>query len=245
VSDPVTLYIAGDSTAAAKLPERRPETGWGEAFARLVAPLRVENRALNGRSSRSFIEEGHLDSIAAAIRAGDFLLVQFGHNDSKLDPARHTDPEREFPSFLARYAEVARGAGAQAVFLTPIVRRHFAGSVGFLTDSHGPYLAAVRRFAAERDLPLLDLESRTRDLVSSLGPEGSEGLFLHLAPGESPNYPEGIADDTHLSPEGAERVAALVLDEILRAVPILAGAVFPPGGVFPGDQAPFKSFKKN
>lgn len=239
MSDFVTIYIAGDSTAAVKLPEKRPETGWGEAFARLVAGLpdgdgetshgagqdrlRVENRALNGRSSRSFIDEGHLDSIAATIREGDFLFVQFGHNDSKDDPARHTEPEREFPDFLARYAEVAHAAGAQAVFLTPIVRRLFVESRREggtdLSDSHGPWLAAVRRFAAERDLPLLDLELRTRELVTSLGPEGSKRLYLHLAPGESPNYPDGIADDTHLKPEGAERVAALVIGEIARAAP--------------------------
>lgn len=240
----MTIYIAGDSTAANKLPEKRPETGWGEAFARLAAghkEVRVDNRALNGRSSRSFIDEGQLDAIAATIKAGDFLFVQFGHNDSKDDPARHTEPEAEFPAMLARYAEVARSAGARAVFLTPIVRHRFVESIGYagskptaqraagavfagfqLADTHGPWLASVRRFAAERNLPLLDLEARTRELVASLGPERSKRLYLHLAPGESENYPEGIADDTHLSEEGAERVASLVIGEIARVAPCFA-----------------------
>ncbi len=215
----ITVYIAGDSTAANKEADKRPETGWGEAFPALVGPgIMVDNRAMNGRSTRTFIAEGRLDSIASTIRRGDYLFIQFGHNDSKTDSERYTDPETEYPANLLRYVEAARSAGAVPVLLSPVVRRHFDDN-GALKDTHGPYLASVKRLAARRGLPLLDMEARTRELLASLGPEASKKLFLHLAPGENPNYPEGIADDTHASPLGAERVAALVADELLRLAP--------------------------
>ena len=164
----ITVYIAGDSTAAAKEERARPETGWGECLPAYLSPaVRVENRAANGRSSRSFLEEGRLEAILGTIRPGDYLFVQFGHNDSKEDPARRTEPVSEFPATLLRYAQGARDAGAVPVLLTPAVRRRFDGS-GTLADTHGPYLSAVKRLAAAERLPLLDLESRTRALVESL-----------------------------------------------------------------------------
>ncbi len=221
----ITLYIAGDSTAAAKEERARPETGWGECLPAYLSPsVRVENRAANGRSSRSFLEEGRLEAILGTIRPGDYLLIQFGHNDSKEDPARRTEPVSEFPATLLRYAEGARAAGAVPVLLTPVVRRHFetAGrdrELSVLKDTHGPYLAAVKRLAAAEGLALLDLESRTRAVVESLGERESRRLYLHLAPGEFARYPNGLADDTHFSPAGADRVASLAAAEILRLSP--------------------------
>jgi len=216
------VFIAGDSTAAAKEAGKRPETGWAERFSPFLGhAYGVENRAVNGRSSRSFITEGRLDAIASALASGDCLFIQFGHNDEKDDPERHTEPEREFPEFLLRYVSVAHAAGAMPVLLTPIVRRRFddsdAGGRALLLNTHGPWLAAVKRLASERNVPLLDLEARTRSLVESLGPEASKALYLHAGPGVWPAYPEGIADDTHLSEAGAVRVASLVADEVLRA----------------------------
>lgn len=214
-----TVYIAGDSTAAMKEEAKRPETGWGECFPKyLGSEIRVDNRAMNGRSTRSFISEGRLESICNTLKAGDYLFIQFGHNDSKEDAERHTDPETEYPAFLQRYVDAALDAGAIPVLLTPVVRRHFDES-GLLLDTHGPYLAAMKRFASTQRVPLLDLEARTRALVSRLGDQASRALYLQLLPNENPNYPEGVADNTHFCSEGADRVASLVAAEILISAP--------------------------
>lgn len=215
-----TVYIAGDSTAAPKEEDKRPETGWGEKFPAYLGPaVRVENRAVNGRSTKTFIEEGRLASIAETLKSGDYLFIQFGHNDAKENSERYTDPRTAYPANLFAFAETARAAGAIPVLLTPVVRRRF-DETGALQDTHGPYLEAMKRLAAERSIPLLDLEARTRNLVAGMGETESRALYLHAKSGQWPAYPEGIADDTHFSPVGADWVASLAASEILRAAPL-------------------------
>lgn len=212
---PVTLYLAGDSTMAEKQPEKRPETGWGEFLQGFFdeAEVRVDNRARNGRSTRTFLEEGRWQAIVDRLQAGDYVFIQFGHNDqSKEKTDRYTSPE-QFGANLVRFVCDVRAKQATPVLLTPVVRRRFDADSRFY-DVHGVYPDLVRRVAAEHDVPLIDLHRESEAVVRQRGAEGSKALFLHLAPGAHPNYPAGLQDDTHFSPLGAETMARLAVEGI-------------------------------
>ncbi|MFI0778544.1 rhamnogalacturonan acetylesterase [Streptomyces sp. NPDC021212] len=211
-----TVYIAGDSTAATKQPPAAPETGWGMALPFFLADDRftVANHAVNGRSSKSFYDEGLLTPILAALRPGDLLLVQFGHNDEKTDdPARGTDPGTTYPQYLRRYLDGARERGARPVLLTSVERRKF-DAAGNARPTHGAYPDAVRRLASAERVPLLDVQASSIALWQRLGPEATKDYFDWLEPGESPNYPAGLQDNTHFQPHGAIEVARLVAREL-------------------------------
>lgn len=213
----VTLHLAGDSTMANKPDPAYPERGWGQAFRAWVPPsLRLVNHAVNGRSTKSFRDLGHWDNLLALLREGDWVVLQFGHNDArKDDPERYADPAVDYPANLRRFIAEVRAKGAHPVLATPVVRREWSKQ-GELVNSHQGYPAAARAVAAEEKVPLLDLEAVTRRLVTELGPAASEKLFLNYAPGEHPRLPEGKTDNTHFNEEGARRVAALVLEEMRR-----------------------------
>jgi lysophospholipase L1-like esterase len=206
---PVTLYLAGDSTLAPKRHEKRPESGWGEYLQAAFRPeaLRVVNRARNGRSTRSFIELGEWRALVSQLRPGDVVLLQFGHNDQSVDkPDRYT-PLADYTRNLARFVRDVRARGALPVLLTPVARRRF-DAAGRVQPSHGDYPDAVRALAARERVPLVDMERISSALLQEAGDEGSRPLFLWLAPGQHRNYPGGIQDNTHFSPEGARRMAA-------------------------------------
>ncbi|WP_336322210.1 rhamnogalacturonan acetylesterase [Streptomyces lavendofoliae] len=217
-----TVWIAGDSTAARKYADAAPETGWGMALPFFLTPhLTVANHAMNGRSSKSFVDEGRLDTVLAGIRPGDLLLVQFGHNDQKAaDPARYTEPWTTYREHLLRYVAGARARGARPVLLTPVERRRFDAR-GDALPTHGEYPAAMRALAAEQGVPLVDVQAASLAEWDRLGPEPSKAYFTWLAPGESPNYPDGRQDSTHFRPRGAIEVARLVAAG-LRARGVLA-----------------------
>jgi lysophospholipase L1-like esterase len=220
---PLGVHLAGDSTMGIKLDEKRPETGWGEVFAEqfVAGALVVQNHARNGRSTRSFIEEGRWQALIDAVVPGELVLIQFGHNDQSVDkPDRYTPPA-EYRRNLERFVAEVRARGGRPMLLTPVVRRHF-DDAGAPLDSHGEYPGLVRAAAAAQGAPLLDLMHATEALLHELGPDKSKPLFLWLAPGEHPNYPHGIEDNTHFSPEGARRVAALVADALAEHDPLLA-----------------------
>lgn len=216
--DPITVFLAGDSTMSQKLVTRRPETGWGEALQQYfdVDEVRVENHARNGRSSRSFLAEGRWQAIVERLEPGDYVLIQFGHNDESPDKGDRYSPPDEFQSNLTRFVREARAKQATPVLLTPVVRRRFDSSGAFY-DTHGEYPELVREVAAEQQVALIDLHRATERLLHHYGPESSKRLFLHLAAGGEPNYPEGLIDDTHFSPLGAEEVARLAVEGILEA----------------------------
>ncbi|WAP55347.1 rhamnogalacturonan acetylesterase [Streptomyces sp. S465] len=207
-----TVYLAGDSTAAAKAPSAAPETGWGMALPFFLGEDRfaVANHAVNGRSSKSFYDEGLLTPVLAAIRPGDLLLVQFGHNDEKTDdPARGTDPQTTYPEYLRRYVQGARDRGARPVLLTSVERRRF-DAAGNALPTHGAYPDAVRLLARAEQVPLIDVQATSLALWQRLGPEATKDCFDWLDPGEWPNYPDGLQDNTHFQPHGAIEVARLV-----------------------------------
>ncbi len=213
-----TLFLAGDSTMADKPNLAHPERGWGQLFRELARPpLRIENRAVNGRSTKSFRAEGRWDAIVEALSPGDWVVIQFGHNDEKAaDPTRFTEPEGEFRANLERFVRETRARGGHPILATPIVRRRFDDHGAFV-DSHGEYPRVVRAVAAQEGVPLLEMEDATRALVRGYGVERSRSLFLHFETGEHPQLPDGLHDDTHLSELGARRIAELAAREMARA----------------------------
>jgi lysophospholipase L1-like esterase len=166
----------------------------------------VVNRARNGRSTRSFIELGEWRALVSELRPGDVVLLQFGHNDQSVNkPDRYT-PLPDYSRNLARFVHDVRARGAQPVLLTPVARRTF-DAAGRLSPSHGGYPDAVRALAAREQVPLVDMEHISSALLQQAGDEGSRMLFLWQAPGQHRNYPDGVQDNTHFSPEGARRMA--------------------------------------
>ena len=212
------IYIIGDSTVDDSHP---PFRGWGWALPQFVREgVSVHNHALSGRSSRSFRAEGLFEPIEKALSAGDLLLIQFGHNDEK-DDERHTDPDTTFPEELWRYCDFALSRGAQPVLITPVCRRFFGGD-GSLFYTHGEYPRAIRLLAAEKQLPLCDLKADSRELYKSLGEQKTAELFVRLAPGEHPDFPEGHDARSHFNAHGAQVIAGLVAEE-LKKLPQCAG----------------------
>ena len=206
----VTWYLCGDSTMADYGPERYPMMGWGQKLPGLLEePVFVQNCAVNGRSSKSFIDEKRLEHIAWCLRPGDKLIISFSHNDEKADPLRGTTPDGTFPAYLTRYVETALTHQAEPILATPIARRYF-DQQGVLQPTHGAYPAAIRRLAKERGLRLADLEKGTMDLFRQAGVEGTKEIFCFLPHGTE-NYPEGAADNSHLQEKGAACVAGLFL----------------------------------
>ncbi|MGW0817433.1 rhamnogalacturonan acetylesterase [Streptomyces viridiviolaceus] len=206
-----TVHVAGDSTAAAKPASAAPMTGWAMALPFLLGPhLAVANHARDGRSSRSFLTEGRLAALLPALRPGDLLLIQFGHNDQKADdPSRFTDPATDYRRNLLSLVRAARACGARPVLLTPVERRRYDAD-GRALPTHGAYAEAVRALATAERVPLLDIQAQSLALWQRLGPEGSKKAFLWLRPGRHPNHPHGVRDDTHLAPWGAAEVARMV-----------------------------------
>lgn len=213
-----TIYIIGDSTVEDNTP---PFRGWGWALPEYVAPgVQVANHAMSGRSSLSFMTEGRFAPVEEGMQPGDLLLIQFGHNDEKDDAERHTDPATTFPQQLSLYCDAASAKGAQPVLMTPVCRRFFVGADSILY-THGEYPAAIRKLAAERHIPLLDLKKASRALYLSLGEDKTAELFVRLAPGEHPDFPDGHDDKTHFNAHGAQVIAGLVAG-LMRQEPACA-----------------------
>jgi lysophospholipase L1-like esterase len=215
--DPITVYLAGDSTMAQKLPEKRPETGWGEALQKFFKDdkVRIENHAQNGRSTRTFIAEKRWQAIIDKLKKDDYVFIQFGHNDESKEKVDRYTPPADYRQNLIKFISEVRAKKATPVLLTPVMRRRFDEKNNFF-DTHGEYPDIVRTVAAEYKVVLLDMHRETENLIKRYGPEGSKKLFLQLAAGENPNYPKGIEDNTHFSPLGAGLVAGSVVDAIRR-----------------------------
>jgi pectinesterase len=228
--DPITLFLAGDSTMAQKLASRRPETGWGEALQQYfdIDRVRVVNLARNGRSTLSFRNEGRWDALLQQVRPGDYVFIQFGHNDEKTgNPSVYANPERDYPANLRRFAAEVRAKGGHPVLLTPIARRRFAAD-GTVQDTHGAYPDAVRLVARTDSIPLIDMQQRSTEVLRAYGVDDSRRLYLHVdSSAQHPNYPRGVRDDTHFSPLGAEVMAREVVEGIRTAVPGLARLLDP------------------
>ncbi len=212
---PPKVFIIGGSTAATFPPER-PVRGWGQWLPIFFTdPAIVDNRARSGRSSKSFIDQGHWDGVIRDLRAGDYLIMCFGTNDSANDPARYTEPRGAFRENLRRFIRETRAKQGIPVLATSVARRNW-NEQGEFVEPPSEWVKVTREVAREEKTPLLELRGRTVELERSLGPEGSRLLHLYLPPGKYAAYPQGAKDDTHHGDYGAARIAELVADEIRR-----------------------------
>lgn len=208
---PRRLFMAGDSTMADKTElDISPERGWGQVFPSfLTEDIIVENHAMNGRSTKSFLAEHRWDSILARSHKSDIVIIQFGHNDQKTDdPVRYASIET-YENNLILMTEQAKKKGLQVILCTPISRRAFNKHTGEFIHKHGGYPEAVRRVARRMEVPLLDLEAATAEWLTELGDEESKQYFMNVAPGECEKFPDGKTDNTHLRENGAMKVAAM------------------------------------
>lgn len=238
----ITIFTIGDSTMANKdIKGGKLERGWGMMLRHCFSDdVRVDNHAQNGRSSKSFIDEGRWDKVLGLIKPGDYVFIQFGHNDEKPDEKRHTVPGSTFDDNLRKFVRETRERGGIPVLFNSVVRRNFSGSKTAVTDddlrtnssaglkegevlidTHGDYIVAPLNVAREMNVPFVDANRITHDLEQSLGVEGSKKLHMWYLPGETPSQPEGRQDNTHYNIYGASVVARLLADEASRQVPAL------------------------
>ncbi|MCW4462718.1 rhamnogalacturonan acetylesterase [Sphingomonas sp. BT-65] len=212
------IFIASDSTAQSYDEARYPQTGWGQMFAcALGKGVGLQNRAIGGRSTKSFIAEGRWERLRADLRKGDVVLIQFAHNDAnQARPERYAPAETVYRVNLERFVAEARAAGATPVLVTPIAQRMFEAD-GRTKAGFAAYSAVVRDVARRERVRVIDLESLSRAWIDRTGAERAKAFYLHLKPGDGfKAFPNGITDDTHLSELGARGAAALVAGEYRR-----------------------------
>jgi len=211
------IYYAADSIVAQKNIFTYPETGIGQMLPLyLKRNVFVQNHAENGRSTKSFIDEGRLDVIRENICEGDFLFIQFGHNDEKqADPSRYAEAYGDYQRNLETFINVTKNKKAHPVLITPLCRRQFDKN-GNLLDTHGDYPEAMRQLAKRLDVPLIDLCTLSYDAVSKAGDEASKQWFMNFPQGIYPNYPAGKEDNSHLRPEGAMYFAGILAEELKK-----------------------------
>lgn len=213
-----TIFWAGDSTVQTNDYTTYPQTGIGQVFSLFLKEnCRVENHAKNGRSTKSFIREGRLRDIEARIGQGDFLFIQFGHNDEKQeDPARYTEPFSTFIENLERFIRAAREHGAHPVLITPLERRRF-DPAGILEPSlHMDYVAGMKQAAERNQVPLVDLFSMSRNELNRAGEQESRKWYVFFPEGTYREHPEASCDNTHLRYEGAVLYGSLIAEGLRR-----------------------------
>ena len=237
-----TIFVIGDSTAAEKSnPQKNPERGWGMVLQGCFdEKIIVDNHAVNGRSSKSFIDEGRWQKVLDKIKPGDYVFIQFGHNDEKPAPNRHTDPETTFAANLRRYVNETRAKGGIPVLFNAVVRRCWyvekdtndddeklrntvygadeKVNSDTLVDTHGAYVVVPGKVAKEMNVPFVDATRITHDIESNLGVVGSRKLHMWFRPGENPNIPKGRQDNTHYNIYGAHVVANALAAEKVPAL---------------------------
>ena len=239
----ITIFMIGDSTMANKsLEGNNQERGWGHVLGGFFSEdIVVDNHAMNGRSSKSFIDEGRWEVVLNKMKPGDYVFIQFGHNDEKPKPDRHTDPGTTFDANLKRFVEEARAKGGIPVLFNSIVRRNFRVNENAVTDddfrkdkleeakegevlidTHGEYLNSPRNVAKELNVPFVDMNKLTHDLVQGLGAEASKKLFMWMPEGVYAACPKGRQDNTHLNVYGARTIAKITVEAIAKEVPALA-----------------------
>jgi lysophospholipase L1-like esterase len=210
----IKVYLIGDSTMSIKQTKAYPETGWGMPFVYFFdSSVQVENRAQNGRSTRTFIEEGRWQPVADNLQEGDYVFIQFGHNDEVPTKKSYTK-EDAFKANLVKFITETRAKKATPILITPAARRSFDSTTGKVVGTHDKYSDLVRAVAAEYKTPLIDLDKQSQALLLEFGVENSRLLFNQLKPGEHPNYPKGVEDNTHFNELGARKMAQIVLANI-------------------------------
>jgi len=203
------LYLVGDSTMANKVLEDNPERGWGQLLPEFFnRDIVIENHAMNGRSTRSFIYEGRWDSIMGKLKKGDYVVIQFGHNDKSIQKTERYCTPVEYRYNLTRFIKDVMSKGAHPILCTSIQRRKFDEN-GKFQDTHGDYPGYVRELAVKFNVTLVDMQKKSEKVIVEHGEEGSKKIFLHIEPGVYKSLPEGKTDNTHFSEYGARLMAGL------------------------------------
>jgi len=214
VKNKIKIFLAGDSTIAIKETKAFPETGWGMPFVQFWdSTVTVVNKARNGRSTKTFLSEGLWKSIMNEAKEGDYVIIQFGHNDESVEKKERYSTPDTFKMNLNRFIKETKEKKATPILLTPVSRRKFDKD-GKAVATHEPYAALVREVAKETGVLFIDLDEKSKALYQQFGSEYSKLLFLQLQPGEHPNYPEGRNDNTHFNELGARLIAQIVLKEL-------------------------------
>lgn len=235
----ITIFMIGDSTMADRNTDNgNLERGWGQMLPRfLTEDIVLENHAACGRSTLSFINEGRWQTVIERLKKGDYVIIQFGHNDEKMDSTLHTEPGSTFDENLRTFVRETRKKGANPILMNSIVRRNYPPTPDtqhlytyekegdILVDSHGKYADTPREVAAEMDVPFVDMNELTRELVSEMGTERSKELFMWIPAGKYTRYPEGKIDNTHLNIYGSKVVAGMAAEAMCEVVPELTGYV--------------------
>ena len=239
-----TVFMIGDSTMANKdTTGGKQERGWGMVLQQYFdSQVVVDNHAVNGRSSKSFIDEGRWDKVLAKIKPGDYVFIQFGHNDEKPQPNRHTAPGSTFDDNLRKFVNETRERGGIPVLFNAVVRRNFAIKTekndddeklrnldakaskavvegDTLYDTHGDYRFPPANVAKEMGVVFVDANTITHELEQGLGREASKKLHMIFAPGEHPSMPKGKWDNTHYNIYGANTVARLLIKAVGDQIP--------------------------
>lgn len=226
----IKIWMIGDSTMCNYESNRAPLTGWGMPFVYFFdSTVTIDNRARGGRSTRTFISEGRWQPIADSMQEGDYVLIQFGHNDEAKEE-RYKDrytPVPDYKTNLIKFITETRSKKAIPVLITPVTRMRF-DAAGKIQETHVEYSAAVWEVGKQYDVPVIDLDAKSRDLLQQFGPVQSKLLFMQLDSLEHPNYPNGQKDNTHFNDYGARLIAQLVLAEIKKQVPGLASHIIAP-----------------
>lgn len=211
--DKKRIFWAGDSTVATNHIESYPQTGIGQVIKLyLKDEVEVYNFAKNGRSTKSFINEGILSEIEKELSKDDFFFIQFGHNDEKENEERHTEPFSTYKEYLSKYLEVAREAKAYPVLITPLYRRLFSENGHIKDNVHLDYPDAMKELGKELNVPVIDLCEMSKVLFEETGDQESKKWFMHLKKDEYESYKDGLEDNTHLKYEGAVKMAGLVAE---------------------------------
>lgn len=210
----INIFYAADSTVAQNNIFTYPQTGIGQVLPLYLKKLiTVHNHAINGRSTKSFIDESRLATIYNELRAGDFLFIQFGHNDAKIqDAARYTEAYGDYQINLEKFINVARNRNAYPVLITPLYRRHFNETGELEKQTHGVYPDAMKQVGERLQVPVIDLCSMSEKLLQETGDEASKKWYMNFPAGLYPNFPDGKEDNTHLRMEGAITFAGLVAE---------------------------------
>lgn len=215
----ITIHIIGDSTASIKLDEKRPEHGWGELIhVYFNQDVAIKNYAKNGESTKSFKDRGLFSEALKHFKPGDYLIIQFGHNDSKIiDPEKFTDPLSTYQDNLKFYVDEARKLKVEPIIFSSISRRYFISDKKLEKRTVGLYPHAAKEFANNYGVKFIDMYTNTYKLYKYLRDSNSSKMFMHLLPNAHKNYPNGLIDNTHLNGYGASVIASLVAESLYNS----------------------------
>jgi lysophospholipase L1-like esterase len=223
--DAITVFLAGDSTVTDQ--QLEPYAAWGQMLPAFFGPtVAIANHAESGESARSFVGERRHDKVMSMLKAGDYLLIQFGHNDQKAGVA-HLTEAGGYKDILRRFVADARAKGAHPVLVTSMERRNFDPDGKLIMPSLEGYPQATRDLGVELGVPVLDLNARSIAFYEALGPEEAKRAFVHFPAGSFPGQDKALADDTHFTAYGAYELAKCVVEEIKARVPALAAHLRP------------------